>query len=368
MMISNLPDDLVEEILSRVPLTSTRAMRSTCKKWNALTKDQSFTDKHIRMNVVAVSGEREFLMIKNYKAYLIGVNLHLHDIENNNVDLSIKCKGKLISLDNLDDVVTVSHCNGLLLCSSPRNMDRRLVIWNPYCGKPKWIKLRTNYTTVDRFALGYDKSCGSHKILRLLSSKLSDYEIYHLSSDSWMVPSVTLNEWDMVYMQSCVSLKGNTYWCAKDKTSLSYYLLCFDFTRERFGPRLPLPFIREGSLHVVSEEKLAMLLQRTDTFEYEIWVTDKMEPDAVLWSKFLKLDKRPHIYLTRDLLIDDEKKVAVLFYKDWKKMMKSYCSEAYIIGEKGYVRRVDFGELPNSLHCPIGMLMISYVPSSVQIN
>ncbi|XP_010489977.1 PREDICTED: uncharacterized protein LOC104767686 [Camelina sativa] len=75
MMMSNLPDDLVEEILSTVSLTSTRAMRSTCKKWNALTKDQSFTDKHIRMNVVAASGEREFLMIKFDKAYLIGVNL-----------------------------------------------------------------------------------------------------------------------------------------------------------------------------------------------------------------------------------------------------------------------------------------------------
>ncbi|XP_010420357.1 PREDICTED: putative F-box protein At3g20705 [Camelina sativa] len=289
MMMSNLPDDLVEEILSRVPLTSTRAMRSTCKKWNVLTKDQSFTDKHIRMNVVAAAGEREFLIIMNFKAYLIGVNLH--DIKNNNVDLSIKCKGKLISLDNLDNVFTVSHCNGLLLCLSlVRNGDPRLVIWNPYCGKPKWIKLRSNYTTVDRFALGYDKSCSSHKILRLLSNKLSDYGIYHLSSDSWMVPSTVILERDMVYMQSCVSLKGNTYWCAKDKTSISSYLLCFDFTRERFGPRLPLPlplpFIREvfESLYVVRDEKLAMLLQRTDTFEYEICVTNKIEPNAVLWK------------------------------------------------------------------------------------
>ncbi|KFK34062.1 hypothetical protein AALP_AA5G097100 [Arabis alpina] len=36
--ISDLTDDLVGEILSRVPLTSLIPVRSTCKLWNALSK------------------------------------------------------------------------------------------------------------------------------------------------------------------------------------------------------------------------------------------------------------------------------------------------------------------------------------------
>ena len=31
----DLPDDLLDEIFSRVPLDSTTAVRSTCKAWNA---------------------------------------------------------------------------------------------------------------------------------------------------------------------------------------------------------------------------------------------------------------------------------------------------------------------------------------------
>ena len=44
--ISDLSQDLIEEILSRVPLTCQRAVLSTCKQWNSLYKDEIFTKKH----------------------------------------------------------------------------------------------------------------------------------------------------------------------------------------------------------------------------------------------------------------------------------------------------------------------------------
>ena len=42
-----------------------------------------------------------------------------------------------------------------------------------------------------------------------------------------------------------VSLKGNVYLFSQDKEAggdVPRFLLCFDFTAERFVPRLPLPF------------------------------------------------------------------------------------------------------------------------------
>lgn len=48
VQISDLPRDLTEEVLSRIPVTSMRAVRFTCKKWNTLSKDRSFTKKHLR--------------------------------------------------------------------------------------------------------------------------------------------------------------------------------------------------------------------------------------------------------------------------------------------------------------------------------
>lgn len=50
--MSDLPEDLVEpKILSRVPMTS---LRSTCKKWNALSKNKIFAKE-------VVESKQEFL-------------------------------------------------------------------------------------------------------------------------------------------------------------------------------------------------------------------------------------------------------------------------------------------------------------------
>ncbi|CAL9221648.1 unnamed protein product [Arabidopsis halleri] len=367
MMMSNLPQDLVEEILSRVLVTSMRTVRSICKNWNALSKDPIFTNKYIRN--VAASGEREFVMIKEYSVYLVGVNLH--GIQNNNVGLSIKRKGRLISMDNTVRRFCISqvfHCNGLLLCVSGKNMDdNRLVVWNPYCCKPKWIKptIYTYATEAERFALGYDKSCGSHKILRLFGDSLNKIEIYDLSSNSWRIPNVTLDR-DIVYMQQGVSLKEKTYWYARDKESEDKYLFSFDFTRERFGPRLPLPFMYfdDVSLSVVKEEQLAVLVKRWDTCEMEIWVTDKIEPE-VSWSRFLKVDIKPRFDFANFAVIDVEKKVALVFDKNEAEKLQSSFSIAYIIGEKGYFKEVDLGESP---YTPLSCLACSYVPSYVQLK
>lgn len=46
--LSDLPPDLVKEILSRVPLRSLRSIRSTCKQWNILSKDGTFLKKLIK--------------------------------------------------------------------------------------------------------------------------------------------------------------------------------------------------------------------------------------------------------------------------------------------------------------------------------
>ncbi|KAL9284353.1 putative F-box domain-containing protein [Arabidopsis thaliana] len=47
-MISDLPEDLIEEILYRVPVASLRSLRATCKRWyhQALFKDPRFIKKY----------------------------------------------------------------------------------------------------------------------------------------------------------------------------------------------------------------------------------------------------------------------------------------------------------------------------------
>uniref|UniRef100_A0A1J3CY13 F-box protein n=1 Tax=Noccaea caerulescens TaxID=107243 RepID=A0A1J3CY13_NOCCA len=62
--------------------------------------------------------------------------------------------------------------------------------------------------------------------------------------------------------------------------------MCFDFTAERFAPRLPLPFTScchdAVSLSSVREEQLVVLFQSSDTLDLEIWVTTKIESEPYM--------------------------------------------------------------------------------------
>ncbi|KAL0690509.1 hypothetical protein Bca4012_090187 [Brassica carinata] len=213
--------------------------------------------------------------------YLISVNLY--ETCNKNFGLSINRKGISIAREQPEQTLFISQAffsKGLLLCVW-RNNKSRLLVWNLYWGKRRWIECLAHCLN-EKFAFGYDRSCGSHKILRF-SNDNPNMEIYYLSSDSWRTYDASFNRNTIKYTEPGLSPKGNTYWYARDYESGDAFLHCFDFTRERFGPRLPLPQCSYSfytvSLSSVKEEKPAVLFATWDTASgLDIWVTNKIEP------------------------------------------------------------------------------------------
>lgn len=93
------------------------------------------------------------------------------------------------------------------------------------------------------------------------------------------------------------------------------FLLCFDFTSERFGPRLTLlfhSFVDTVALSSVREEQLAVLFQKAGALK--IWISSKIEPIAVSWNKlFLAADIGFQFFrFGGSFFVDEEKKVAVV--------------------------------------------------------
>ena len=233
-------------------------------------------------------------------------------------------------------------------------------------------------------SLGYDKKNRNHKILRFcfvplpgISNSIVGFEIYDFSSNSWKVLDVTPPEWGIRHCRhNSVSLKGNAYFSAVERRHVppsrnveEDFLVCFDFTTECFGPRLPLPFDTGDcfgilvSLSCVRDEQLAVLFQRWETHErIDICITTKIGPNSVSWTKLMV--GVPGFMLDLyggSFFIDEENKLAVVFDLD----MRSRFQTAHIIAtDYGYLKSVDIRVSPAD--CPL--VYSSYAPSLVQLQ
>ncbi|XP_023643291.1 putative F-box protein At3g17620 [Capsella rubella] len=247
-------------------------MRTTCKRWYNLSKDRRFAKKHIAQ---ATTKESDFvaIMLLNCRVYLTNVNLN--GILNNS-DPLLKPRGKIISLYGSDEVgytFRVFHCEGLLLCNTKDYT--KLVVWNPYFGQTRWIYVEPRCADHEKIwyenALGYDKRkpTRAYKILRFAHFLLEEPEIYEFNTNLWRVLDVT-PDWRILYNHHGVSLKGNTYWFASDKDS---------------SDNVP-DFLLEEQLAVLHQEWHGDLATH-------IWITTKIEPNTVSWSKFLEVNMQP---------------------------------------------------------------------------
>jgi len=92
-MMSDLSLDLVEEILCRVPITSLKAVRSSCKLWNVLSKNRILCKTEARNQFLGFT-------IMNHRLYSMRFNLHgigLDEDSEEFIDPSIKPIGNLLN-------------------------------------------------------------------------------------------------------------------------------------------------------------------------------------------------------------------------------------------------------------------------------
>ncbi|EOA19634.1 hypothetical protein CARUB_v10002984mg [Capsella rubella] len=367
--IVDLPEDLVVEIISRVPALSLVGLRSTCKKSNALINDESLAKKHY------TNAPRQSLIIMLIASRVYLVSVDLHKIDNNKVKITTQFSLKDPLYDSFKevDIRNIFHCDGLLLCTT---RDNRLVVWNPCLRETKWIRPRSfYYKTFDIFALG-KSSCNKYKILRMdqfnhTCPVFLDYEIYDFTSNLWRVGGKITSEWFIPrWSDRGMYVNGNTYWLASTKDIMSdIFLLGFDFSTEKFT-KVSLPG-DQLSYHVVSlsvtreDPKICMIARRSiiQVHDVDVWIATKIESNgAASWSKFLSIDLANCCKLScfgtgMNVLVDQENKVLVCPGKNG--MSKFF---VHVVGEDKCIQ-VDHHDAKS-----ICSLVISYVPTLVQIQ
>lgn len=374
--MSQLPRDLVEEeILCRVPATSLRRLRSTCKRWNRLFNDSRFARNHFEK-----AKKQSFVLMLTKEFRIFSLNVHLRGIPSAEFEGELSLFDRCSSNSAILDISQVFHCDGLLLCTIKE--ETRIVVWNPWTGQTKWIQPRNPYRQSDTYSLGpyLDSNCGniSYKILRherYDGGEINNqtFEIFEIKSTLWRTLDVNI-DCQLLDTECRVSLRGKTYWFAGDlinQFDKGIFLVSFDYQTERFR-RLCLPYQCRNpynyvSLSLVGEQKLSVLRRRRQTSQTEVWVRND-ETEVASWSKLLVVDS-PQVefcHLT-SLLVEEEKKVLVCCER-WMDIQDTTKSNdfVYLVGEDNKITNVDFGASKLLLSC--FPLLFSYVPSLVQIQ
>ncbi|CAH8387139.1 unnamed protein product [Eruca vesicaria subsp. sativa] len=191
-----LPWELIEEILSRVPLKSLVRLSVVCKRWNIILDDKKFINSH----------KETFRFILTTKSKIYSVS----------IDPKIVVR-ELPGLIYINPE-TLIDCDEFLIC----NVGTGAVIWNPWRSE---VNLYKSIWGIDNML------------------KIHDFEEF----GTWTHVNVRSGDSNQRRKRTTqseigVSLNGSLFWiCYLDKTDPLYCLGRFDFSKERFYTFCELP-------------------------------------------------------------------------------------------------------------------------------
>ncbi|CAN6932218.1 unnamed protein product [Brassica oleracea] len=305
----DLPDELIDDIFSRVPSESVRAARSTCKAWNALFyrwfakkmehnvkvtwKKQGSQMRSLLFSLHRRRSRRRLppaLMAKKKppkkqpsdRLPTGATNPSSSKQPSSAPDSSSAAKSKKPS---------VSALAGSPTQTTQTPIPAQEVFIPILAIDTETPKSKTLATVNPIYAIGYEgDSCHRrhYKILRFIDAKIQEdfllYETSDFGSSSWM--RQRFNGFRGIkFFGRGVSLKGNTYWCATDSLKQIAHMVCFDFTRMRFRGLQTLPFPHRFEhlviLSCVRDEKLSVLLQSRESLVVDIWISDTLDEQKI---------------------------------------------------------------------------------------
>ncbi|XP_023926032.1 F-box/kelch-repeat protein At3g06240-like [Quercus suber] len=307
---NDLPDDIVLNILTRLPAKSVIRFRCVCKPWNSSITTSYFISTHLNNFAHAHDTDTD---TDNGDGYIIHMPSHTRAMNSSNRPVCT------VALDRTFDRIfeieipfdftsgfsqIVGSCNGLLCLVTSTNV---IYLWNPSVRKFKrlpdtWLG---NLGFV-KLGFAYHAENNDYKVLKISSypwtglNLTDDIEVYSLSSDSWRRVGMSLRAKVKVWDDSCLSLaplvSGALHWMSRvvegEEEREVEVIMSFDVNSEEFRTlRMP-----DGAMSIVRcqtrlasfKGNLAFLTcgrsEQRGAYQYSMWV---MREYGVLesWNK-----------------------------------------------------------------------------------
>ncbi|XP_075646889.1 F-box protein At3g07870-like isoform X2 [Castanea sativa] len=244
-MSDYLPEEVVLEILHRLPVKSLIRFRCVSKSWNSLITSSAFINSHLTRSLSLPSNPNKLIVrhcldspyVEHYK--LIDDDSDSFDqIQNIEFPLTTRC---------FQHFVLIGSANGLFSLYE----QERFILWNPSIRKfitlPKpCITVKTHGRITCRPAFGFDPRTNDYKVVRIAfrcrtntseEAKPPLIEVYSLNEGCWRItsasfpPGIAFTDW----YRPTASSGGAVHFAVYDKDNCDCPLvLSFDLSDEVF--------------------------------------------------------------------------------------------------------------------------------------
>ncbi|XP_062009180.1 F-box/kelch-repeat protein At3g23880-like isoform X2 [Rosa rugosa] len=275
-------EDVIVEILARLPVKSLIRFRCVCKSWRALISDSYFIKKHLSYGERGITKSTYRLIIFMLDPPSPLEILALRNMKDD--DDGDGAAGGQFAVIQLDCPVTktitysrhrilVGSCNGLVCVELDSEV---IMLWNP-CTRDSKVLPKPPRVINSEFiycfhGLGHDSASDDYKVIRGFTDYLAKkimIHIFSLKTGSWRTVE------DIDYVRSIrgqgLFLNGALHWLYSLPEGGSR-ILSFDLGAEKFQKTIPLPYddwFRDPLIH---KNCLCVLTCPTGTNNFNIWM------------------------------------------------------------------------------------------------
>lgn len=320
MLIRDLPEDVVMEILSRLPVKSLMRFKCVNKAWYFLIRNPDFIAKHLFWATSDKRHRRSLLNREHEITRTPWVSLHSNETleVSRYVDLLQFFPGDVGELD------VFGPCNGILCLFGvhaelnndvgDRGPRDGLVLWNPATRESKTLPIiqrPAEMSTTFSICLGFglDPRTGDLKVIRILNFNFlrCQVEVYSLRTDSWRVINTSVNpKYDINCPRFPSYLSGVHYWWAFERggwvpsAKARRLILSFDMSNEVFQEIALPPLTKRTSFEAIAviNDSVALISERNHFIDsggkfYDIRVMNESGEERT-WTLMFTVGRSPH--------------------------------------------------------------------------
>lgn len=314
--IPYLPDDIMTNILERLPVKSLIRFQCVSKSWNNIFKTSSFISKHIfhssQQNSYLLSHLSSRPSDSPNFLYLLDHNIEFRRLNSINSPLLINPRASY----KFD-----SSCYGLLCLKNCSNKNE-FVLWNPAIGE-YMILPQPTVVSDDKndcvHGFGFDPVANEFKILRFFSKDIKESlegEIYTLSRGLWerFIFKINSNSEDSYTIsRKHFSVNGFIFWFGRTKVEdrvqeVDDVIIAFHIERGKMAIiSLPTTTPYHGlccNVLTSYENKLAIFFPMTvgnfvesDSYKIDVWVLEECAASSMerwRWTNIFTTGPNPH--------------------------------------------------------------------------